>query len=194
MKHQRLIFCLLLFVSILAAACSTSTPTAPKTVVKIVSLHEQWANLQAKAAEWYPDAYLVKADIPIQGAVSPWLISASFQSPSHDKESLGVTLELDGSFTTQRFQHPDPVYQIPPIRRNDISVDSQEALNLLLDDEGLKFLKEHPSHCSALNLERDPSQPAKPTVWILRLSSCGLSPSKLTFLDPTTHEIKAYSK
>ena len=194
MKQRRLIYCLLLFVSILAGACSTSTPTAPKTVVKVVSLHEQWANLQAKAAEWYPDAYLVKADIPIQGAVSPWLISASFQSPSHDKESLGVTLELNGRITTQRFQVPDSVYQIPPIQLNDISVDSQEALNLLLDDDALRFLKEHPSHCSALSLERNPSQPTKPTVWILWLSSCGASPSKLTFLDPTTHEVKPYSK
>jgi len=189
---------LLFIVVTLLIACSQSnfvSTTPSVSTTNIISLKDHLPTLYEEAKRWHPDAYLRNVDIPIQRKQSNlWLISANFQSPSDDHESLAVNLWQDGKLTTEPFKHEASVYQTQPIKNEDWPIDSQDALNLLLDDDGINFLQTHAIHCSALNLERDLAQTSEPVIWILTLSSCGRGDTTHIFLDPITKETGIYTK
>ncbi len=196
MKHQKFVGFVFFVVVIATSACSSPTPTPRKIEVEIVSLREKLPALQARAAEWYPDAYLVKADIPIQiNQVQPWLISAEFHSPTHDHESLGVTLGMDGQITVQSFQQTVALYQPSNIFLDSIKLDSQQALSALLNEDNIGFMKGRNRQCSELTLERDVTRSDEPVIWILDISGCTAPPyPKYTFLNPETGESGPYVK
>lgn len=171
------------------AACSQRRSAA----AQVESLQENLPTLDQVARSWRPDAYLTSADIPLHnGNPTPWIISASFQSPSESAESLLVMLEEDGTITTERVPHSIPVVQIEPIREEDWNLDSAEALDMALDAEGRQFLENHSDRqCSSIVLERTFDQPNRPVVWWLRLGECiGGEPfSRLTVIDALTGEV-----
>jgi len=142
--------------------------------VKVESLLENLPVLEQTAATWRSDAYLLDADVPLHNGNSrPWLISAAFQSPSEDSESLLIMLQEDGSLTAQRIPHTVPVVQSDPITREDWALDSQEALEHALDEGGRTFLEDHSERqCSFLRLTRDPTVPTEPVIWRLALNDC----------------------
>jgi len=181
----------LLMIPLLVLACSPPASGQTNFTVSIVSLKDHLPELFEEASKWYSDAYLVYADIPIQtDNQRPWLISAAFQSPSTDTESISVRLLMDGSMTIDRISHITPVNQLEPILENDWLQDSPEALSSLVDEAVMQFLQINwQQQCSFLKLERYLSQLERPVVWRLTLSDCGVSPSKYSYLDPLSGEM-----
>src|SRR3990172_33694 len=183
--------CTMLVGLILLSACSTSHSTR-STSASIISLKENLPTLQDRARDWNSDAYLTDVDIPIQTKTARlWLISASFQSPSEEYESLLVTLELDGRVTVSRVEHKNPVNHEQRIDDGDLRIDSVEALDMMLDSNELRFLQTHDPQCSSLDLKRDLArQDYHPVVWIVSLWDCSVqSDENYTFLDALTGEV-----
>ena len=140
--------------------------------LRIPSLRENLPKLEEAARVWSADAYLANAELPIRyGSPGPWLVSAIFNSPFEEFEGVLMFLEEDGSIKTEIVPHTVPVVQVEPIESDDWKLDSQEALDIGLDDQGLRYLEEHPrAGCSFLSLERDGVEPGSPVVWRLVLS------------------------
>jgi hypothetical protein len=158
----------------------------------IPSLRENLPKLEEAARVWRPDAYLANAELPIRyGSPGPWLVSAIFNSPFEQFEGVLMFLNQDGSIKTEIVPHTVPVVQVEPIESDDWKLDSQEALDIGLDDQGLRYLEEHPrAGCSFLSLDRSGVEPGSPVVWRLVLSDC-LDPwtGQTTVIDATTGEV-----
>jgi hypothetical protein len=77
------------------------------------------------------------------------------------------------------------------ITENDWELDTAEALELALDDNGRRFLQENAeTQCGYLQLRRDARFPAHPVVWRLVLKLCPLGdPIQDTTIDAITGEV-----
>lgn len=173
---------------ILAAACNRSTDLP----VTVESVEERLPELAEAGTAWRPDAYLARASVRlIDDGYASYLIWADFNSPTEEFESIAVKLLPDGSVSVEPFVQAVPVVQVDPITDDEWQVDSQEALAIALDDQGLGFL-EGPSgkECSSLVLERQGFEPSLPVVWRLILSDCE-EPliGQTTVLDAMTGEV-----
>lgn len=142
------------------------------------SLRESLPKLEEAAAQWMPDAYLVDASVELlSGDSSRWLASGAFQSPSEDSQGILLLLEQDGSIQAEVVPQPNGVRQVQPITQDDWTLDSEEALEHALTEEGRRYLEENPdSQCSFMYLERDVRSPDQPVVWRLTLAGCLLEP------------------
>jgi hypothetical protein len=142
--------------------------------VEVASLRESLPQMESAAKAWRPDAYLDDAEISVRVRNSTGRrVSAEFNSPSTEFESLGVEVLADGSVRVERVPHTVPVRQVEPISTDDWKLDSAEALEVALDEEGRTFLGAHiDSHCSFLKLERNIGEPGEPVVWRLVLIDC----------------------
>jgi hypothetical protein len=174
---------------VLAGLSSCRAEEAP---VSVVSLRENLSDLEDAARPWSPDAYLANAELPIHyGSPGPWLVSAGFNSTTEQFQSLLVFLREDGTVDTEIIPHTVPVVQVVPIEASDWEVDSQEALDIALDEEGMRFLEKHPgAGCSSLTLVRIGLESGSPVVWRLVLSDC-LDPwvGQTTEIDAITGEV-----
>ena len=122
----------------------TKESSSIPSIVPVVSLVEKLPFLEREAKSWQTDAYLAWAEIPIRLGHSekkPELIAAEFYSPSMEFESLGVELTADGSITSELVEYEASIFHRDPIALADWEIDSQEALDIMLDDEGLDFLQ-----------------------------------------------------
>jgi hypothetical protein len=154
----------------LAAACNRSTDL-PATVE---SVQERLPALAEAGTAWRPDAYLARVSVRLtDDGYASHLIWASFNSPTEEFESIAAKVLPDGTISVEPFVQTVPVVQVDPITEDLWQLDSQEALAIALDDEGLRFL-EGPSgtECSSLVLERQGFEPNLPVVWRLILSDC----------------------
>jgi len=159
---------------VMSGGCSNGPEVTPAMGVSVPPLREWLPALEQEARTWRPDAYLADVHIPIGlGGSHPWLISAGFNSPTDVFENIAVNVEMDGSITVEPFTQTLPVVQVEPITDQDWTIDSQEALNLTLDAEGLRFLQTEPVQFSALYLLAPDRQRARHVVWRLLLSQSG---------------------
>lgn len=193
-NDMRRIICALLMISflVLSACNDLARVHSDSPPIRIVSLEENIGKLQEKANEWDADAYLQRVYIPIRlngENVSRELIITFFQSPSKDHESLIVYLDPDGDIETKKVNSQKPIYHVYPITKQEWQIDSQEALNLLLDEDKTRLLKQSQLNCSELRLEhKDPRENS--VVWILSIWDCGPDmSSEHYYLDPNTGEV-----
>lgn len=192
MKKKYALQSIIILASIFLNACSNNLGTTPATsVVSVISLKENFDALLKEARIWKNDFYLAWAQIPIRMDVSdnPAVIAAEFYSPNMEFESLGVELFLNGSITSEPVEYEVSIYHRDPITVDDWEIDSQEALDIMLDDEGLDFLLSTDTQCSFLMLERRIGQPDQPVVWRLTLMDCLGPYVRHIILDPISGEI-----
>jgi len=154
----------------LVAACNRSTDLP----VTVESLEERLPALAEAGTAWRPDAYLARASVRlIDDGHASYLIWADFNSPTEEIESIAIKLLPDGSVSVEPFVQTVPVVQVDPITEDLWQLDSQEALEIALDDEGMRFLEgSSGTECSSLVLERQGSVPGAPVVWRLILTDC----------------------
>jgi hypothetical protein len=167
-----------------------STPTAES--IEIISLRENMTALEDEAISWRSDAYLSWADIDIRinHPEGSQVIAASFNSPISEYESLLVYVGVDSKLMSEIVEHEIPVYQKQPITLQDWTIDSQEALDIMLDQDGFEFIQNKGSEqCSFLKLERLRDRPDQPVVWRLTLTECFGDFVRHIILDPITGEI-----
>jgi hypothetical protein len=190
----------MLIIIILASflnACNNGEGTTPSpSLVTVVALKEKLGALEKEARAWQNDAYLAWAEIPIRLELSDnaELIAAEFYSPRMKFESLGVEMAADGSITSEPVKYEVSIFHRDPIARDDWEVDSQEALEIMLDDEGLDFLQSTDTQCSFLILERRLDQTDQPVVWRLTLMDCLGPYVRHILLDPILREILEVSE
>lgn len=185
-SRQRVLASLVLLVVMIACGDATRPP------VSVYSLREALLALEQAPFAWSGDAYLADAGVALRDRhPGTWPVDAGLRSPSREYEGLLVTLEEDGGITSEVVPQEVPVIQIEPITEEDWLLDSTEALERALDEEGRRYLEEHAdSHCGYLKLERDLGEPGQPVVWRRSLGEClgpGLMPD--TLLDPITGEV-----
>jgi hypothetical protein len=184
-----LIFLMIFFLS----ACKNGEiATDNPTEISVISLRENLPKLTEEAKKWQDEAYLIWAEIPIwlNSTGNSTLIAAAFNSPEMELEGVLVELNADGSITMKVVEQSIPIYQQEPITEEDWTIDSQEALKLMLDREGEQFLLSHPeSQSSFLTLERKLSDPEEPLVWRLTLTEFLGETTRHILMDPITGEI-----
>jgi hypothetical protein len=197
MKKKWFVLATVILASILLNACNNGEGTTPApSRVSVVSLKENLGALEKEAKAWQSDAYLTWAEIPIRldPSDNAELIATEFYSPSVEFESLGVDLAADGSITSEPVEYEVSIFHRDPITLDDWEVDSQEAIDIMLDDEGLDFLRSTDTQCSFLMLERRLDRPEKPVVWRLTLMDCLGPYVRHIILDPISGEILEDSK
>jgi len=172
-------------VCVVFAGCQPAVST-PSLDAPLMSLREALPELSLAAMEWRADAYLVDAQLPLSsfGSHRPQ-VSAGFQSPTEDGESLLVTLHWDDSISTETIAHTIPVIQIPPIDLDKSMMDSGEAFEAAVDFAG------GPSSlsgrgCSFLILERYRAEENLPVIWRLTLGDCDSSATEYIRIDATS--------
>lgn len=157
-----------------------------------MSVKENLPSPVAVANEWRADAYFESVSAQLQDEdYKSYTIWANFNSPSEPFESIAVKLLTDGSTTVEPFTQPNPVPQDTPISDGDWILDSGEALEAALDDEGRQFLDEHVgAQCSSITLERSNSAADPRVVWTLLLAECANPLSaQITVIDAATGQL-----
>lgn len=170
------------------AACNRSVDLP----VSVESVEQRLPQLVEKGRSWRPDAYLARVSVRLVGeGYASYLVWASFNSPSEEFESIAAKLLPDGSISVEPFVQTVPVVQVDPITEDLWQIDSQEALEIALDDEGRRFLEgASGTECSSLILERLGFARGASVVWRLILSDCEHpSSSQITVIDAMTGEI-----
>ncbi len=157
--------------------------------IDVPELKEYYMPLMKEAQKWSPDAYLYSVDMPIgPSGKKPWLLYASFYSATKNKESLSVTLDLQGKISGQVFSHELAVVQQEPISLSEWKVDSQEALDILMS-KNAEEINAVSNLCGSLILNRASPISGKPLVWKLRPRECGSPDGKYYYLHPMTGEV-----
>lgn len=169
---------------VLLAACNSAIPPATVETVNVLSLKEYYPKLLAEAQKWRSDAYLDHAEINLYQQSSV-VISSNFFSLTEDHQSIGVDVLRDGALSIQYFTYK-LIYPRKAIEDEDWRIDSQEALNLMLDQDGINLLTSGNAICSYIKLTRLESRDEQPLVWILMLSDCDGTNSRKFYLDPIT--------
>ena len=169
----------------LLAACNSAIPPATVETINIISLEEYYPKLLVEAQKWRSDVYLDYARINLyqQGSV---VISSNFFSLTEEHLSIGIALLRDGTLSIQHHTYETSIYPRKPIKDEDWKIDSQEALNLMLDQDGINLIKSGDAVCSYLKLERFLPLDEQPVAWLLHLSDCSGTNSRSFYLDPIT--------
>jgi hypothetical protein len=169
MKNQKTYISFIILIVLAIVGC---TP-ASNTTVKIPSFREHYPILLEEAQKWKPDAYLDEARIFLFPKFSDsYLISAVFFSPSEDLESLAVDLYQNGAITSEAFIQEYPVYQHKPITETDWKIDSQDAMEYMLDKSGVRFPNPDNNDCSFIILKRVLPVQDQLVIWSLSLWDC----------------------
>lgn len=160
-----------LLLCILYPACINTRPqaTSPNGLeptppiyfpdVSIVTLEDIYPSLMEKARNWDKDAYLVEIDIPLQSMVQGisrvWLVSAQFQTPNLDRESLIVTMNINGGISKKLIKHSLSIKHVDPINIGDWEIDTEDLI-LVLREYGLAISQHDPEICFTFKLRRIP--------------------------------------
>jgi hypothetical protein len=186
MKNWRARIYVLLLICLVADGCAQATQ---EISIRIPSVREYYPMLYKEAQKWRPDAYLDEARVFLFPHFSNSnVISASFYSPSEDLESLGIDFHKDGTITSEVFINEYPVYHHIPIAEDDWKIDSQEAMEIMLDEDGRQFINSGRSDCSYIILKRILPAQNQTVIWSLALWDCSNS-MQLLYLDANSGEL-----
>jgi hypothetical protein len=165
-------------------------PTETNKVVRIISAREYFPLLLDQAQLWEDDVYLDYLRIDL--SPSPFLMVAHFQSSLKPYESLGVNLLLDGTITTEKYSYDIPLHGHEPISESDWLIDSQDALNMILEEINYSDIDFSQEHGNCLRLERFLATISQPVIWHLVYD---FGPSyEHYYLDPITGELLELSR
>jgi len=159
---------------------------------RVVSLKENIKVLEETARLWRQDSYLDFAHLAVlSGEFEPSPIRAHFVSPSTLQQSMLVTVEVDGTISTEIVEHTIPVTPAQPITLDDWHLDSPEALEVSLDADARRFLESNiGNQCSFMVLERDSPTSVETVVWRMTFTGCLLEPTfQTTIVDANSGEI-----
>ena len=181
---RKILYCLFSF--IILTSCSLNQDSKDRFEFDIPKLKEYYDPLMKDAQKWSPDAYLYFVDIPF-GERIPWLLSASFYSPTKNDESLQVILDLQSKLVSRRFSLPD-VLQKEPILLSQWEIDSQDALSILISYDTVS-MDVITNLCGSLVLRRESTLPNRPLVWVLYYHECGWLFTEHLYLDPISGQV-----
>ncbi|OGO18182.1 MAG: hypothetical protein A2Z14_18980 [Chloroflexi bacterium RBG_16_48_8] len=106
-----------ILVGFVAACTNGEEETTSTETISIISLKENLPTLEQQGKSWRRDSYLACADVSVwfEQPENAVLITAAFNSPSSEFESLLVNLKADGSLSVKPIRHEIPVIYQEPI-------------------------------------------------------------------------------
>ena len=141
-------------------------PSSPATQYQLPSIKENWEVFESQALAWKNDSYLFGIEYEI--SKEP-LLTAKYESPS----------DLDTEFIITKNQNEQPVGKpldlgfeakfSKPIGLQDFSIDTQQALEIMLKDQTASNCMVSDNVLKQLSLEADMT--GYP-VWALSLANC----------------------
>lgn len=184
--RKSFIFYFVIIVLLLSCSPNQTPIVEDKENYKIPELMKYYESLELEAQKWSSDAYLYEVDIPIGKKTT--LLTASFNSPTRTKESIQVVLDLQSRLSVQKFRQDLEILQEEPITPSKFKIDSQEALNILVEknQNSIDTIKEM---CGSLKLSRLSTLPDRPITWVFLYRECGSVKSDHSYLDPITGTI-----
>lgn len=176
----------ILFLLALLPACYPQKPQQEVPTPVVISLKEHLPALEKAAKAWRPDAVLTRAYMEIDDPRAD-LLSVTFGSGS-TTNTLLLRLGRDGEIKSKILKNPED-HENLPIAIDDLKIDSPEALEILLDEDGKRYLatSEH-RRCSFLILDRERTLPGYPTLWCLTLWDCSSRDNNYSYINATTGE------
>lgn len=173
--NPKILATLLVTILVLLSSCGESATVATKTSSQIISLRQNLTSLEEAAYAWESDASLINANLPLYREVSarPWSIRATFHSESKVTEGLAVTLGRDEtSITTEVVQISAQEHDSLSIREENWGLDSQQALDVLLQHAEDTGVLVDEFDCNTLRLEGNRARQGDPAIWRLTLDHC----------------------
>lgn len=181
---RKLFTCYFIIIVFLLSCSSNQTPTMEnRDKYKIPELKTYYESLELEAQKWSSDAYLYEVDIPV--GKKTVLLTASFNSPTRIKQSIQVILDLQSRLSTQKFSQNLEILQEEPITPSKYEIDSQEALNILMEDNQ-NLIDTINEMCGSLKLRRISTLPDRPVAWVFLYRECGSVRSNHSYLDAMT--------
>lgn len=186
---QKLLYVTILFLlAMMGCAPATSMPISSNISINVASFQENYPMLLGEAQKWRADAYLESARVFLYPEFSDIVINAGFFSASEGFESLGVDILKDGTIITKIYSHQYPISHQASITGNDWKIDSPEALEIMLDEEGRRYINSGKGGCSDLWLRRIAYLKNQPVIWSLAQSDC-TDFTKYFYLDANSGEL-----
>ena len=165
----------------------------PSTVIpeylsakEIPDWNEIYTLLVSSALEWDPDAGLVTAFMQVNWQDHPEqrLVSAFFQSPNKEFETLYLEYLNDGTIQTSVNSHGVPIPDLNTIERTEWKINSIDAWNLFLENHDVVLSDAKYFECSSLVLlEKEIKDEKKIPIWQLSLADCERTVSIQYFID-----------
>ncbi len=118
--------------------------TTPPSQISVSSVKTFWPQAMAIAQEWRSDAFVLEAEVGIRFLKSPTKGSSAnftFQSPSEDYKVFVVSCSTEkcNSFEVEH-EKGYPVHHCKPFFPEDFKLDSQEALDIALQNGGADYI------------------------------------------------------
>jgi len=188
MKHTVLLW--ISVIPIILAACTQKEPIRSTPLsefsLSVISLKETLPRLFKEARKWSEDAYLVNVVIEIEDSESIGPLTATFYSVSNRSQVFVIKEEIDGSIMTEIINQEKGTILLKPITENDWKYDSQEVLNLFLEDTEIrKIFSEGSRTCNLLDLSRIRYTSEQQLLWRL-LAGPSCLERESYYLDPIT--------
>jgi len=178
---------LFIFVAIL---CSCSSRSQEPVSIEIPSARENYGALLDIAKVWRNDAYL--SWYSLSHREYGWKLSATFQSPSEDFESLLVNVDPKSNIAQKTIvQHDIPIKHQLKILQADWRIDSVEAMEIFLsfDDVARIWSSLSPySNCSDLKLRYFYVDDQWILAWVLTIYECKSMESNYFYINPDSGE------
>jgi hypothetical protein len=142
---------------------------------EIPDWNEIYPLLLPSALEWDPDASLNAAFIQVnsQNDLDQQLISAFFQSPNKQLETLHLEYLKDGSIKVSVNSHGVPIPSFEPIEKTEWKLNSTDAWDLFLENPDVVSSNPKLFECSSLVLTKKViGGEEKTLIWQLSLADC----------------------
>jgi len=168
----------------------------PETRPSVSSLRGELPLHEEEAKKWAKDAYLYSADVSMVDNTW-WIIFSIYEAKSEPYDFIFIYTENDGSITTDINTSNTPLRHTEPIIESDWTIDSQDAIDVFLQDEEIhKCIMSNRDtqdvsifNSIELSLERVIWIKDSPAAWILSLSdNCNVE-HRYIVLDAKTGEI-----
>ena len=162
----------------LFSSCQKKTPVVVPEYLsnkEIPDWNEIYPLLLPSALEWDPDAKLNTAFIQINWQNDPEqrLVSAFFQSPNKDFETLHLEYLNNETVTASVNAHGVPIPNFDLIERTEWKLNSSDAWNLFLENSNVVSADPKFFECSSLVLlKKAIGSEEKKLVWQLSLADC----------------------
>jgi hypothetical protein len=183
MNNQKLFMRVLIILALINGGCIVGKTY--NFTVDIVSLKYCYDLLAKEAEEWRSDAYLEWASIDFGD--SDQIVSASFQSPSEEFESVLLVYDpKTQEIREEIIPHEVSINYHVPIEESDWELDSDEAIEAFFSYEDIqKAWRQTPEFCNALKLRHFYVDEQWVLAWVLTVSDCS-SYAEYFYLDPIT--------
>ena len=160
------------FLLVILANSIGQRPASNANIPFVGSVQPHVIKMQEIAHQHYEDAYLVELMYNF-GQQTNYILSTEFAIPSHPSLGLVIELSIDGEYIEETYEVPTHLSSPIPITKEDWPIDSQKAIWIFAQDDGLKTcIVLSQEYRKLLELTRAYSIDQDEVKWCLRIDGC----------------------